>query len=136
MAIAEIFSPRTAGSNEAPRPIARAVGRTPDFSGEGMQALRSWVDEIATLTQPARIHWVDGSRAENEALLRGMVDEGRIIKLNPEWRPGSYLARSHPADVARTEGRTFIASEREEDAGPTNNWAEPTAMSEYPEKSK
>ena len=128
MAIAEIFSPRTAGSNEAPRPIARAVGRTPDFSGEGMQALRSWVDEIATLTQPARIHWVDGSRAENEALLRGMVDEGRIIKLNPEWRPGSYLARSHPADVARTEGRTFIASEREEDAGPTNNWAEPTAM--------
>ena len=128
MAIAEIFSPRSAGSNEAPRPIARAVGRTPDFSGEGMQALRSWVDEIATLTQPARIHWVDGSRAENEALLRGMVDEGRIIKLNPEWRPGSYLARSHPADVARTEGRTFIASEREEDAGPTNNWAEPTAM--------
>ena len=128
MAIAEIFSPRTAGSNEAPRPIARAVDRTPDFSGEGMQALRSWVDEIATLTQPARIHWVDGSRAENEALLRGMVDEGRIIKLNPEWRPGSYLARSHPADVARTEGRTFIASEREEDAGPTNNWAEPTAM--------
>ena len=107
------------------RPI---VSGMPAYEGAGMDALRTWVDEIAALTKPARIHWVDGSRAENDALLREMVDEGRIIKLNPEWRPGSYLARSNPSDVARTEGRTFIASVREEDAGPTNNWAEPTAM--------
>ncbi|MDO8383230.1 MAG: phosphoenolpyruvate carboxykinase (GTP), partial [Microbacterium sp.] len=93
-----------------------------------MTELLAWVDEVAALTQPARVHWIDGSRAENEALLRQMVDDGTLIRLNPEWRPGSYLARSHPKDVARTEGRTFIASEREEDAGPTNNWADPTEM--------
>src|SRR6476659_6114778 len=90
--------------------------------------LVDWVEEVAALTQPATIHWVDGSRAENDALLREMVDEGKIIKLNPEWRPGSYLARSHPSDVARTEGRTFIASALEEDAGPTNNWIAPSEI--------
>nr|WP_144877725.1 phosphoenolpyruvate carboxykinase (GTP) [Microbacterium sp. 1.5R] len=95
-----------------------------------MADLAAWVDEIAALTQPASIHWVDGSRAENDWLLRGLVSEGKLIKLNPEWRPGSYLARSHPSDVARTEGRTYIASEREEDAGPTNNWADPLQMRE------
>ena len=126
MALADIFTRPT--STPAAAREARGFGRRPHVTGAGMDALYAWVDEIAALTQPAGIHWVDGSRAENDALLRQQVDEGKLIKLNPEWRPGSYLARSHPSDVARTEGRTFIASEREEDAGPTNNLADPAEM--------
>ncbi|KQR38998.1 MULTISPECIES: phosphoenolpyruvate carboxykinase (GTP) [Microbacterium] len=125
MAIAEVFTPRAA--SVAP---VRTFGTAPTYDTPAMAELAAWVHEIATLTQPASIHWVDGSRAENDWLLRGLVDEGKLIKLNPEWRPGSYLARSHPSDVARTEGRTFISSESEEDAGPTNNWAPPAEMRE------
>lgn len=125
MAIAEVFTPRAA--SVAP---VRTFGTAPTYDTPAMAELAAWVDEIAALTQPASIHWVDGSRAENDWLLRGLVDEGKLIKLNPEWRPGSYLARSHPSDVARTEGRTFISSENEEDAGPTNNWAPPAEMRE------
>ena len=129
MAIADMFTRSTAirtatGADAADEPRG-GFGMRPVLAGTGLEELLAWVDEVAALTQPARIHWVDGSRAENEALLRQQVDEGKLIKLNPEWRPGSYLARSHPSDVARTEARTFIASAREEDAGPTNNWAQP-----------
>ncbi|HLT82858.1 MAG TPA: phosphoenolpyruvate carboxykinase (GTP) [Phototrophicaceae bacterium] len=92
--------------------------------------LVEWITELAELTQPDRIFVCDGSQAEYDRLCSELVAAGTFTRLDPQKRPGSFLARSAPSDVARVESRTFICSEREEDAGPTNNWAEPTAMRE------
>jgi phosphoenolpyruvate carboxykinase (GTP) len=90
--------------------------------------LLAWVREVAELTQPARIHWCDGSDAEWTTLTDQLVEAGTLVQLNPEKKPNSFWARTDPTDVARVEERTFICSVDPDDAGPTNNWRDPDEM--------
>ncbi|MFZ0826430.1 MAG: phosphoenolpyruvate carboxykinase (GTP) [Verrucomicrobiia bacterium] len=101
---------------------------TTDTAPTANQNLLAWVRQTAELCQPQAIHWCDGSDAENQSLCEQMVKSGTLVKLDPKKRPDSYLARSHPSDVARVEDRTFICSRTSDEAGPTNHWANPAEM--------
>ena len=90
--------------------------------------LIAWVEQIAALTKPAKVHWCDGSEAEKEAITADLLAKGTLKALDQTKRPGCYYAASDPRDVARVESRTFICSDDEADAGPTNNWADPIEM--------
>ncbi|WP_169077896.1 phosphoenolpyruvate carboxykinase (GTP) [Microcella alkalica] len=117
--------PRTARTTDRTPAAAPLAAGAPAGTPSDVAA---WVAEVAELTEPAAIHWCDGSTRERHDLLQLLVAQGTIEQLNPELRPYSFIARSDEGDVARLESRTFICSEHEIDAGPTNNWREPSAM--------
>ncbi|MBR5330505.1 MAG: phosphoenolpyruvate carboxykinase, partial [Akkermansia sp.] len=98
------------------------------ITGTTHKKAAEWVEQIRQLCKPDSVYWCDGSEEENTQLCDMLVEKGTYIRLNPEKRPGCFLARSTPSDVARVEERTFICSEKEEDAGHTNNWKSPAEM--------
>jgi len=108
---------------------ARAVAPSIEFPEYVTSAkARDWIAEMVTLCKPERVHFVDGSEAENRRLCDEMVASGVFIRLDPKLRPNCFLARSHPSDVARMEDRTFVCSRVKDEAGPNNNWVEPAEM--------
>ena len=112
------------------RAAAAASGAVPGLepAPTGHAKLVAWVRQIAALTKPDRVHWCDGSDAEFDTLTAELIALGTLKRLNAAKRPNSFYAASDPKDVARVESRTFICSEKQIDAGPTNNWADPSEM--------
>ena len=108
------------------QPVNADLSHAPDWIRH--TEIRKWVNDMIRLTKPKRVVWCDGSQAEYDRLCSDLVASGTFIKLDSKLRPNSFLARSHPTDVARMEDRTFICSARKEDAGPTNNWVDPDEM--------
>ena len=89
------------------------------------KAVLAWVDEMAKLCKPDRVYWCNGSKTERKALIAEAIKKGILVKLNQKKLPGCYYHRSNPNDVARVEQSTFICTESQEEAGPTNNWMAP-----------
>ncbi|MGH8666492.1 MAG: phosphoenolpyruvate carboxykinase (GTP) [Burkholderiales bacterium] len=115
------MTPKTAAAH-----VATEIVSFPDYVVNAKA--RAWIGDMVALCKPDDVHFVDGSEDENSRLCSQMVASGVLIKLDPKLRPNSYLARSHPSDVARMEDRTFVCSRNRDDAGPNNNWVDPAQM--------
>ena len=107
------------------------IGDPGNPGGTGLtSSVEQWVEEVAQTTRPDSVVWCDGGDAEYQRLVGQMLVDGTLIEMNQKEHPNSFLHRSHPSDVARTEHLTYICSERQEDAGPTNNWMAPAEAKE------
>src|ERR1700732_3634969 len=120
--------PQTIAAHAAAGKSRQTKQRNPTVPLSKNDHLLRWVEKMAELARPDRVHWVDGSKEEHDALCAEMVESGTFIKLNEKLWPGCYYARSDADDVARVEDRTFICSLSKDNAGPTNNWENPYTM--------